>query len=382
MEQKIKMKTDLIKGFRDYDGKEAEKKAIIKEIIRQTFERYGFAAAETPIIESEKFVRGENANDEAISDIYVLQDKAKRKLALRYEFTFQLKRLMKNKKLPFKRYQVGEVFRNEPVTGNRLRQFTQCDADIIGSTTKDEAEVLAMTKEILDSLKINCVIYFNSRKLLNEVLDKFEIKKKLEVIKEIDKLDKLSEKEILINLKKLGAEKLLDIFKKPENYFKKYKSYSEIKELRECCKNYGIEIKFFPSLARGLSYYNENVFEIKAKGIKETLVGGGSYKFNDVQCTGISFGLERLCAVANLIVDLEKYLIVSLGQDKQAIKLAQKLRKKNKIVSVYYGKPSKAMEYANSYGFKRIIFVGSREVRERKFKVKIMKTGRESLLKL
>lgn len=376
------MKTDLIKGFRDYDGKEAEKKAIIKEIIRQTFERYGFAAAETPIIESEKFVRGENANDEAISDIYVLQDKAKRKLALRYEFTFQLKRLMKNKKLPFKRYQVGEVFRNEPVTGNRLRQFTQCDADIIGSTTKDEAEVLAMTKEILDSLKINCVIYFNSRKLLNEVLDKFEIKKKLEVIKEIDKLDKLSEKEILINLKKLGAEKLLDIFKKPENYFKKYKSYSEIKELRECCKNYGIEIKFFPSLARGLSYYNENVFEIKAKGIKETLVGGGSYKFNDVQCTGISFGLERLCAVANLIVDLEKYLIVSLGQDKQAIKLAQKLRKKNKIVSVYYGKPSKAMEYANSYGFKRIIFVGSREVRERKFKVKIMKTGRESLLKL
>jgi len=382
LEQKIKMKTDLIKGFRDYDGKEAEKKAIIKEIIRQTFERYGFAAAETPIIESEKFVRGENANDEAISDIYVLQDKAKRKLALRYEFTFQLKRLMKNKKLPFKRYQVGEVFRNEPVTGNRLRQFTQCDADIIGSTTKDEAEVLAMTKEILDSLKINCVIYFNSRKLLNEVLDKFEIKKKLEVIKEIDKLDKLSEKEILINLKKLGAEKLLDIFKKPENYFKKYKSYSEIKELRECCKNYGIEIKFFPSLARGLSYYNENVFEIKAKGIKETLVGGGSYKFNDVQCTGISFGLERLCAVANLIVDLEKYLIVSLGQDKQAIKLAQKLRKKNKIVSVYYGKPSKAMEYANSYGFKRIIFVGSREVRERKFKVKIMKTGRESLLKL
>ena len=376
------MKTDLIKGFRDYDGKEAEKKAIIKEIIRQTFERYGFAAAETPVIESEKFVRGENANDEAISDIYVLQDKAKRKLALRYEFTFQLKRLMKNKKLPFKRYQVGEVFRNEPVTGNRLRQFTQCDADIIGSTTKDEAEVLAMTKEILDSLKINCVIYFNSRKLLNEVLDKFEIKKKLEVIKEIDKLDKLSEKEILINLKKLGAEKLLDIFKKPENYFKKYKSYSEIKELRECCKNYGIEIKFFPSLARGLSYYNENVFEIKAKGIKETLVGGGSYKFNDVQCTGISFGLERLCAVANLIVDLEKYLIVSLGQDKQAIKLAQKLRKKNKIVSVYYGKPSKAMEYANSYGFKRIIFVGSREVRERKFKVKIMKTGRESLLKL
>jgi len=411
-----------IKGFRDYDGKEAEKKAVIKEIIRQAFERYGFGPAETPVIESEEFVKGDNANDEAVSDIYKLKDKGDRKLALRYEFTFQLKRLMNNKKLPFKRYQIGELFRDEPVGPNRFRQFTQCDADVVGSTMKDEAEIFAMAKAIFDSLKIDFVIYFNNRKLLNEILDELGIKNKSEVIKEIDKLDKLPEKEVLANLKKFGAEEVLKIAKKSEDFFKKYKAYEEIEELQKLCRVYGVEVKFSPTLARGLSYYNGTVFEIKTKKMCETIVAGGSYEFaplptgmtkglgvpqggasipeghktsspsrserrpqnlgGNVQCTGISFGLERLCAVANLIVDLEKYLIVSLGQDKTAIKLAQKLRKQGKIVGMYYGKPSRAMEYANSYSFKKVIFVGAREVKERKFKVKIMKTGKESLLNI
>lgn len=365
------------KGFRDYDGKDAEKKAIVKEVIRQTFERYGFAPVETPIIESEEFVKGDNKNDEAVSDIYTLKDKGKRKLALRYEFTFQLKRLMENKKLPFKRYQIGQVFRNEPVAGNRLRQFTQCDADIVGSTIKDEAEILAMASEILKALKIDAEIYANNRKLLNEILDEFGIKNKKEAIREIDKLDKISEKEVKDNLKKFNAETIINIFKKPASYFVKYNSFKEILELKKYCRDYGVKIKFSPSLARGLSYYNGSIFEIRTKKMRETIVAGGSYNFNEVQCTGISFGLERMCAVANLIVNLEKYLIVSLNQDKPAIKLAQKLRRQNKIVSMYYGKPSKALEYANAYGFQKVIFVGEREVKEKKFKVKIMRTGRE-----
>src|SRR3989304_1057792 len=115
-----------VKGFRDFSGKEAEKRAEIRKIIVETFEKYGFEPAETPIIESEEFVRGENKQDEAVSDIFKLQDKGKRNLALRYEFTFQLKRLMRNKKLPYKRYQIGPVFRDEPISGNRMRQFISC----------------------------------------------------------------------------------------------------------------------------------------------------------------------------------------------------------------------------------------------------------------
>ena len=378
------MKTEIVKGFNDYTGKEAAKRSVIQEIIKNIFERYGFEPAETPIVEYEEFVKGDNTGDEAVSDIFKLKDKGKRNLALRYELTFPLKRLMKNKKLPYKRFQIGPVFRDEPVKGNRFRQFTQCDADVIGSTLKDEAELLGVFGEILKGLKIDAVFYVNNRKLLNEVLNKEGIKEKdrEEVIRELDKLDKLSEREVKDNLKKFKAEKIIEIFKKSESYFEKYDSYSQIKNLKEYSKIYGIEIKFQPTLARGLSYYNGSVFEIKTKGMKETILAGGSYEFNGIQSTGLSLGLDRLTLVTNLIINLEKNLIVSLNQDKSAIRLAQKLRNQGKSASIYYGKPSKALEYANAYGIKKVVFVGSKEVKVKRFKVKDMKTGREIALKI
>ena len=131
------MKTETVKGFQDFSGKEAEKRTEIKKILVETFESFGFAPAETPIIEYEEFVKGNNSQDEAVSDIFKLKDKGKRNLALRYEFTFQLKRLMQNKKLPYKRYQIGPVFRDEPISANRFRQFTQADIDIVGSSEKE-----------------------------------------------------------------------------------------------------------------------------------------------------------------------------------------------------------------------------------------------------
>jgi histidyl-tRNA synthetase len=373
---------ETIKGFKDYVGKEAEKKVLIREIIRNVFERYGFNPVETPIIESEKFVKGDNSNDEAVSDIFRLKDKGKRELALRYEFTFQLKRLMRNQKMPFKRYQIGSVFRDEPVKGNRLRQFTQCDADIVGSTIKDEAENFAMAQDILKALKIESVVYFNNRKLLNEILESMKIKKKEEVIRELDKWDKLPAKTIKENLARFGAEDLLSVVKKGREFFEQFESYNEVKELESYCRAFGVQIVFAPFLARGLSYYNGTIFEVKSKKMKETIIAGGSFMFNGVQATGISFGLERLCAVTNMVVDLEKYLIVSLNEDRKAIQLAQKLRKQSKIVSIFYGKPSKALEFANSYGIKKVIFVGSKEVKVKRFRIKNLDTGRESLLKI
>ncbi len=373
------MKTDLVKGFKDFIGKEMDKRVFITEIIQRTFAKYNFDYVETPIIEYEEFVKGENVNDEAISDIFRLQDKGKRNLALRYEFTFQLKRIAKNKKLPFRRFQIGPVFRDEPVSGNRLRQFTQCDVDIVGSTIKDEAEILAITKEILDALKIKCVIYVNNRKLLNEILSDLRIENKEEVIRVLDKIDKLPLKDVKKNLKELGAEKVLDVVLQKETAFTKYQAYSEIAELKKYCKYYGVEVKFCPFLARGLSYYNGNIFEIKST-IKETICAGGSYMVGANQATGISLGLERLQAVTNIAVKPNKILIVSLNEDKKAIELAQKLRKKGEYVSLYFGKPSKAMEYANSYEIAKVIFVGAQEVRRKKFKIKDMKTGREKTL--
>tara|TARA_Y100000310_G_scaffold77162_1_gene73730 strand:+ start:13599 stop:14735 length:1137 start_codon:yes stop_codon:yes gene_type:complete len=378
------MKTEKVKGFNDFTGEEALKRIEIKKILVETFEKYGFEPAETPIIEYEKFVKASDSNDEAISDIFKLKDKGKRNLALRYEFTFQLKRIAKNKKLPYKRYQIGSVFRDEPVKSNRLRQFTQCDVDIIGSTIKDEAEILALTNEVLSKLDIKPIILVNNRNLLNEVLDDNDIKEKdkQNVLRELDKLDKQGSQKTQNNLYKLGAGELLETISKGEKYFSQFNSYKEIIGLMEYCKLYGIKILFSPSIVRGLSYYNGNVFEVKTKGIRETIVAGGSYMIDNAQSTGISFGLERISQLSKIKIEKEKYLIISLDQDKKAIKLVQKLRKKGKFVVLFYGKPSKALGYANSYDFEKVIFVGEKEIKKGKFKIKNMKTGKEKFEKL
>ena len=375
--------TELVKGFCDFTGKEAEKRAFIMEVIKQTFERYGFEPAETPIIEYEEFVKGDNSQDEAVRDVFKLEDRGKRKLALRYEFTFQLKRLAQNKKLPYKRYQIGYNFRDEPVREGRTRQFIQCDADVVGSSVKDEAECFSILKEVLSKLKIENKIYINNRKLINEILDKEGVKKdKEQIIREIDKLDKLSKEKVSQNLKEYNAEKILSIFTKPERYFEKYDSYKEIDELKTLCKAFNVDVEFRPFLARGFSYYNGTVFEVWSKKLNVSVCGGGSYMINGVQATGISFGLEPLMIISNIQLNLDKILVVSLEQDSQAIKLAQKLRAKGAITNIYYGKPSKALEYANSYSYNKVIFVGAKEVKAKKFKVKFMQSGKESLLKI
>jgi len=377
------MTTQPVRGFRDYDGEEARKRAEIKKILVETFEKYGFEPAETPIIEEEKFVKSNNSQDEVISDIYKLKDKGKRKLALRYEFTFQLKRLMQNKKLPFKRYQIGEVFRDEPVSTNRFRQFTQCDVDTVGSTIKDEAEILALTKDVFDKLGIKIDILINNRRLLNEILDDLKIKKNREqILRELDKIDKQNLQKTQNELCKLGAEKILETMSQGEKYFVKFDSYREIISLKEYCKIYGFDVLFSPTIVRGLSYYTGSVFEIKCKGIKETICAGGSYLVNEKQATGISFGLDRISQLAKLKLQKEKYLVVSLEQDEEAIKIVRILRKKGKSVSIFYGKPSKALEFANSYCYNKVIFVGEKEVKAKKFKVKDMTSGREKGLRV
>jgi histidyl-tRNA synthetase len=371
---------ETVKGFRDIEN--ASKRVAIRNIIENVFKEYNYIPVETPVIEAEDFVRGENTNDEAVSDIFKLKDRGERALALRYEFTFQLKRLAMNKKLPYKRYEIGYVFRDEPTAGNRWKQFTQCDVDVVGAGIKEEAEVLKIASAIFEKLGIKVIVNINNRKLLNEIIDKAGIKleNKSAIIKEIDKLDKLKEEEIKANLKKYNAEKILDIFKEKEKYFERYENYKEIKSLKEECKTLGIEVNFTPYLARGLSYYNGSIYEIKTKEIKETISAGGSYLVNGMQATGISLGLDRLEILAKISEREKKVLIISLGKDKEAVKLADNLRNNSISCSLMYGKVTKALEYANSYLINYVIFVGEEEIKKKKFLLKNMKTGKEEML--
>jgi histidyl-tRNA synthetase len=375
--------TDTVKGFSDFVGPEARKREKIRKIIQEQFELYGFEPAETPVIEQEEFVRGENPNDEAVRDVFKLQDRGERKLALRYEFTFQLKRIAKNQKLPYKRYQIGYNFRDEPIRKGRTRQFIQCDADVVGSTVKDEAEILALGKKVFEKLGMSVKIYVNNRKLLNEIMvaEKVEEKNRDSVIRELDKLDKLSKKEVADNLKKYDAERLVKVFDRTEKDFEKYGFYKEIVELKKYCRLYGVEVEFRPFLARGFSYYNGTVFEIWSDELNVALSGGGSYLIGGVQSTGFALGLEPISLLTKVEGDNVKVQIISVGQDEKTIQIAEKLREEGiQVMTVLDKTPGKAIEYANSKGVEKVIFVGKEEVESKKFKVKDMKSGKESVV--
>jgi len=377
------MTSETVKGFQDFLGEDAKKRERMIDLIRNQFNLFGFEPAETPIVENEDFVRGKNQNDEAVRDIFSLEDRGKRKLALRFEFTFQLKRIAKNQKLPYKRYQIGYVFRDEPIRKGRLRQFIQCDADIIGSSLKEEAECLAMAKNIYQELKIPAKIYINNRKLINEILEEEKImeKNREQIIRELDKLDKLTKEEVAKNLKEFNAAKLVEIFTAKEKTFEKYKFYSEIKKLRDLCAVYGVQLEFRPFLARGLSYYNGTVFEIWSEEMNVALTGGGSYLVDGIQSTGISFGLEPLFLISKVEFGNESIMVLSISQDQQAINITQKLReKKIPVVLLTDKSPSKALDYANSKKIERVLIIGEEEVKSKKYTLKNMKTGKEEKL--
>lgn len=375
MENEIK----TVKGFKDFTGEEALKRERIKQIIVEKFRTYGFEPAETPIIEYEEFAKKDQW-EETISDIFRLEDKGKRKLALRYELTFQLKRITKGKKLPYRRYQIGEVFRDEPVSANRFRQFTQCDIDIVGATIREEAEVLKVFSEILKELKINYDILVNNRKLLEEFLQDKGVKEEetKEIMKELDKIEKIGEEEVARRLEKFGAGKIVNLIKRPI-LFKKYPSFEEIKKLTEYCKIFGVKIKFSPSLSRGLLYYIGNVFEIKSKKIKESIAGGGTYLVNGIRSTGISFGLERICSLAKVETEGVKCLLISIQQEEKTIKLMEELRAKG-ISCFMLDKLTKGLEYANSKKIPYVVFVGKEEIKRNRWKLRNMKTGKEIFL--
>ncbi|MCD4771748.1 histidine--tRNA ligase [archaeon] len=376
------MNSRNVKGFQDFVGADALKRAKIKKIIQNEFELYGFEPVESPIIEREDFVVGDNANDEAVRDVFRLEDRGKRKLALRYEFTFQLKRLARNQKLPFKRFQIGSVFRDEPIRKGRTREFTQCDADVVGSSMKDEVECLKIAKNVFEKLKMPVKIYVNNRKLINEILvsEDIEEKDRGQVIRELDKLDKLDKRKVADNLKKIGAERVLKIFTGDEKDLEKYNFYKEIKNLKKLCKNYSISVKFRPFLARGLSYYNGSVFEVWSDELGVSLAGGGSYLVGDVQATGISFGFEPISLLTKIKGDVAEILVLSLGEDKVAINLAENLREKGVSVSLLMDKAvGKGLEYANIKGINQVIFVGKDEVKEGKFKIRDMINGDEEM---
>ncbi|MBI2208627.1 histidine--tRNA ligase [Candidatus Woesearchaeota archaeon] len=413
------MKLQLPKGTRDLKPEEAIVKNKIVDTLKEVFELYGYSPLETPAFERFDILASKYAGgDEILKETFKFKDQGKRELGLRYDLTVPLARYVgmnPNAKMPFKRYQIGEVFRDGPVEKARYRQFTQCDVDVVGinSMTAD-AEIIALTSRAFRKLGFEPVIRINNRKLLNELLINAGVKKdKLETaILSIDKLEKfgletvkkeLKEKRIdsktigniikTINIKGSNKEKISEIRK----IISDSDGLKEIEELFSLLKILNVDIEFDVSLSRGLAYYTGTVVEVFLKNspVKSAVCAGGRYdrmigEFlgkGSFPAVGISFGLDRIydAYVEKNKEDkktVTKVYIVPINAFNESLKIAEELRNENVRVDIdLSGKgPSKNLQYANSFGIPYVLFIGEDELKQNKVKLKDMKSGKESLM--
>ena len=390
------------KGTKDINPGDKLVMDEIVDTIKNVFELYGYNPLDTPILERFEVLSSKYAGGaEILKETFKLKDQGDRDLGLRYDLTVPLSRFIAmnpNLKLPFKRYQIGKVFRDGPVSSNRIREFTQCDVDVVGSKSLAyDAEILAITNDIFKNMKFKFKIKINNRKILDALLDEYNLENKEAVILALDKLEKVGEKQVIEEITNIikNRNDSNDIIKRLKSKNLKLKNPKGIDELNEVLKYAkmfnvkNIEVDY--SLARGLSYYTGTVFEVFTDS-KEAIAAGGRYdemisKFcnREMPAVGISFGLDR---IFNLYKKKTKSLlqvyVIPINTLKQSLKIVNELRKNNIKVDIDLNERSitKNLDYANKLNIPYVIFVGKQELKSKKVKLRDMKTGKERLLSL
>lgn len=383
----------VLKGFRDYLPQEqiARRKIISK--ISEAFERFGFAPIETPALESFQLLKGKIGDEEKL--IYKFKDLGGRDVALRYDLTVPLARVVANYQdlpRPFKRYQIANVWRAENPQKGRFREFMQCDVDIIGSDSLiADAEVVATLNEAFKALEIGeVVIKFNNRQLIDEVLaEKNFVKSQIaSFLRIIDKLDKIGEEKIAERIKQEGFNFELGEF--GQEMRKKGKKF--ITEFQNLLGSFGVDnFEFDPTLVRGLDYYTGTIFEFILKDKPEfgSIAGGGRYdnligkiSGKEVTAVGGSIGLDRLFAAltdTGLIAPQTAAEVIVFNLDKDLVpdylNIATNLRRAGIDTEFYYetAKLDKQFKYAESKNMQVAVIFGADEAKKRKVSIKNLK---------
>src|SRR3990167_2950083 len=205
------MKLELAKGVKDIYPEEKILQQKVMDVFRRTFELYGYAPLETPLLEKYEVLTSKYAGgSEILNEMFTLNDQGGRRLALRYDLTVPFCRFVgmnKTLKMPFKRYEMGPVFRDGPVSVSRFRQFWQCDVDVVGiKSMKIDAEFVEIFNKVFEELELNVEVRVNNRKILDAIMERLEINKPGEAILIVDKLDKIGVKGVSKELKEIGTE--------------------------------------------------------------------------------------------------------------------------------------------------------------------------------
>ncbi len=421
------IKPSILPGFMELLPREQEIFNDIVSKISKVYEMNGCLAIDTPIIEKADVLLAKSGG-ETEKQVYSFQ-KGKNNLALRFDLTVPFARYVaqyyNDLVFPFKRYQIGKVYRGERNQKGRYREFYQCDIDVIGKeklSINNDAWVINLADKAFKEIGLsNYRFQISNRKVLKGILTELEIDNQADVMILIDKIDKIGEEVFISELKNLigidkseylnkilkldgsNDEKLEELSKldiKNEYYNEGVEELKKVKSLLEILgvdkENFEINLK----IIRGLDYYTGTVFETILLGDERygSICSGGrydnlaeNYTANILPGVGISIGLTRLFFVLKEIGFIDKYkienkleyLIIPIGDTMEYCgKVLQYLQSKGYGVSIYFEDDSlkKKMNYANKIGVENVILIGEEEIANNKVKVRNMKSGDDIII--
>ncbi len=376
------MKLSAPKGFKDYLPPEALVRREVIGKITSTFKKFGFEPLETPTLEYEETLTGKYGEEEKL--IYKFETPGGDKVALKYDQTVPLARVVaqygpngaQKLPMPFKRYQIQSAYRGENTQKGRYREFTQCDADIVGvSTALADAEILALATEIYQNLGLDVVIKINDRALLSDIEPKY--------LAAIDKLNKVGEEGVVKEMqdKGLSAEESQKLFKKvTEN--KPTENLSSIITLYKQMGYQASSLQFDPTLIRGLDYYTGLIMEVvlKSNPNSSSLCGGGRWdtmigRFTgmDQPAVGFAVGLDRTIeameetGVLDTANSSSQVLVTIFSADllNKSLEVVSHLRSKDIKTEIYLdpgAKLEKQLKYADNKKIPYVVILGPEEI--------------------
>ena len=379
-----------IKGATDFMPATQIMRNRLTDILKRNFESFGYLPLETAslnYLDLLSYKYDENA--EILREIYKLKDQGERDLGLRFDLTVPFCKVIamnRNLRMPFKRYEIGKVWRNGPVKLGRTREFYQCDVDVVGlDGAHIEAELILLAIKCFTEMGIEPIIKIGNRKMLIEHILACGVDKKHVdvVVGLVDGIEKNDKAEISKELKKFGGESILKSTPKPN---------ADVEELFDILKQLGIEkyCKFEPFLARGLNIYTGTVFEVydKKGRLPSALGAGGRYdeiigNFIDngqrYPAVGISFGLEPICAVLSAEGNVTSIdiMIIPMGTTVQSQMIAESWRNAGLrvLVNLSGKNVGKSFEYANAEKIPFVAVIGENEISGGNVNIKNMATG-------
>ena len=384
------------KGTRDFLPEDMAKRRFIFEKLRSVFEKYGYGEIDTPAFENiELFEKKGSVGGQAVKDIYRFKDKSGRELALRFDMTVPVARVVMSNKLPkpIRFYYISKNWRYEEIKKGRYREFYQAGIELIGpSGSEADAEIIQVTVDLMIALGFeNFKIRINSRAILDGFAKKLKIKNTDEVFRVLDKLDKKGEAAVRKEMAGLISKKQTDgLF---ELISGKTNEMDSI--LNALDKKYRKYVKVDLSIARGLDYYTGFIFETIMKGFESigSVCSGGRYdslieKFGGEKtpATGFGFGIERIVDIMSekkMFPDSGKksFFVVPVNDamKKKAADICNDLRAVGIAAETdLLGRSlNKNLDYINSKKISYAIIIGQKELDAGKIKLKDMKTGEE-----